>query len=144
MVTRALAGERSGSDERMLELFFFFRAEDGILVRTVSGVQTCALPIFAGAGAFHGESAVDDPLVERLGLGELGLALWPDKDLAVEVAVPDVAEERDRHRGALDGLRCLDDALGQARDRNAHVGRNRARTGPQLQAGEIGLVARSP
>src|SRR5207248_5037935 len=28
-------------------LFFFFQAEDGIRDRTVTGVQTCALPIFA-------------------------------------------------------------------------------------------------
>src|SRR6266516_7180902 len=27
--------------------FFFFQAEDGIRYRTVTGVQTCALPIFA-------------------------------------------------------------------------------------------------
>jgi len=26
--------------------FFFFQAEDGILDRDVTGVQTCALPIF--------------------------------------------------------------------------------------------------
>src|SRR5437867_10604396 len=29
---------------------FFFQAEDGILDRTVTGVQTCALPIFDRAG----------------------------------------------------------------------------------------------
>src|SRR6266513_4398675 len=28
--------------------FFFFQAEDGIRDRNVTGVQTCALPIFAG------------------------------------------------------------------------------------------------
>src|SRR5699024_12196840 len=28
-------------------IFFFFQAEDGIRVRNVTGVQTCALPIFA-------------------------------------------------------------------------------------------------
>src|SRR2546430_17097227 len=30
-------------------LFFFFQAEDGIRDLTVTGVQTCALPIFTGA-----------------------------------------------------------------------------------------------
>src|SRR2546430_9935855 len=30
----------------MLVLFFFFQAEDGIRDLTVTGVQTCALPIF--------------------------------------------------------------------------------------------------
>src|SRR5437867_5426077 len=29
--------------------FFFFQAEDGIRDRTVTGVQTCALPIFPAA-----------------------------------------------------------------------------------------------
>src|SRR5437867_9985914 len=29
-------------------LFFFFQAEDGIRDRTVTGVQTCALPIWIG------------------------------------------------------------------------------------------------
>src|SRR5437867_7939574 len=29
----------------MVDFFFFFQAEDGIRDRTVTGVQTCALPI---------------------------------------------------------------------------------------------------
>src|SRR5256886_5679886 len=33
-----------------LYLFFFFQAEDGIRDLTVTGVQTCALPIFHGIG----------------------------------------------------------------------------------------------
>src|SRR2546430_8512716 len=32
----------------MVHVFFFFQAEDGIRVLTVTGVQTCALPIFFG------------------------------------------------------------------------------------------------
>src|SRR6266540_1634530 len=31
-------------------LFFFFQAEDGIRDRDVTGVQTCALPIFTPSG----------------------------------------------------------------------------------------------
>src|SRR5256886_4413816 len=31
---------------RFLIIFFFFQAEDGIRYLTVTGVQTCALPIF--------------------------------------------------------------------------------------------------
>src|SRR5437868_15489041 len=31
-------------------IFFFFQAEDGIRDRNVTGVQTCALPIFAALG----------------------------------------------------------------------------------------------
>src|SRR5437867_10505385 len=33
------------SAERNIFVFFFFQAEDGIRARTVTGVQTCALPI---------------------------------------------------------------------------------------------------
>src|SRR2546430_7795895 len=33
--------------------FFFFQAEDGIRDLTVTGVQTCALPISAALGARH-------------------------------------------------------------------------------------------
>src|SRR5688572_32093126 len=35
-----------------LFFFFFFQAEDGIRDLTVTGVQTCALPISSAAGAF--------------------------------------------------------------------------------------------
>src|SRR5256885_2723202 len=34
-------------------LFFFFQAEDGIRDYKVTGVQTCALPIYAHARAHH-------------------------------------------------------------------------------------------
>src|SRR2546430_7588811 len=34
-----------------LYFFFFFQAEDGIRDLTVTGVQTCALPIFDDAGS---------------------------------------------------------------------------------------------
>src|SRR5699024_11733372 len=38
--------------------FFFFQAEDGIRYRNVTGVQTCALPIFIDKG----EIRLDDPV----------------------------------------------------------------------------------
>src|SRR5437016_10801171 len=34
-------------------LFFFFQAGDGIRYWSVTGVQTCALPIFTGAGTWR-------------------------------------------------------------------------------------------
>src|SRR5256886_13046055 len=46
-------------------IFFFFQAEDGIRDLTVTGVQTCALPIYDvrvaddGAGEITGPQAVD-------------------------------------------------------------------------------------
>src|SRR5207249_8939786 len=33
--------------------FFFFQAEDGIRDRNVTGVQTCALPIYPVTGSAH-------------------------------------------------------------------------------------------
>src|SRR5256885_12863727 len=58
-------------------MFVFFQAEDGIRYYKVTGVQTCALPIFEGLdAALHlrclrgvGGEAVDEALL----LGQLGL-----------------------------------------------------------------------
>ena len=36
-----------------LVVFFFFQAEDGIRDRLVTGVQTCALPIYLQIGKFR-------------------------------------------------------------------------------------------
>src|SRR5438132_9084904 len=37
----------------MLMFFFFFQAEDGIRDHCVTGVQTCALPIYVFGGDVH-------------------------------------------------------------------------------------------
>src|SRR5437868_12761066 len=47
----------------MIRSFFFFQAEDGIRDRNVTGVQTCALPIFG----LLGEAAGCDRRGEQLG-----------------------------------------------------------------------------
>src|SRR2546430_5435118 len=44
--TRTTTALRSSQCISVLTLFFFFQAEDGIRDLTVTGVQTCALPIF--------------------------------------------------------------------------------------------------
>ena len=51
-------------------MVFFFQAEDGIRDRLVTGVQTCALPIYPGSGSIMG------------GIGVSGLAAQEDEDLA--------------------------------------------------------------
>src|SRR5207248_8850647 len=59
--------------------FFFFQAEDGIRDRTVTGVQTCALPISLAIDLLDG---IDEALVaqepdrERLGAAPEALAIW--------------------------------------------------------------------
>src|SRR6266481_9378231 len=57
----------------MLSVFFFFQAEDGIRDGTVTGVQTCALPIFWPALG-HQFVDWDDPmnLVDNLEFRGLG------------------------------------------------------------------------
>src|SRR2546430_2883447 len=58
-------------------LFFFFQAEDGIRDLTVTGVQTCALPIYL---AFKLELGLVDPLqklFERFFLLEFRLFVEP-------------------------------------------------------------------
>src|SRR5262249_58525985 len=71
--------------------FFFFEAEDGIRDWSVTGVQTCALPI-CRAGAGRGRST--DVLGELL--EQLRLALGPDQAL-LHLAVLDDEERRDAH-----------------------------------------------
>src|SRR5437867_9561094 len=56
--------------------FFFFQAEDGIRDRTVTGVQTCALPIYtvpqlvasSGARIFVGVASWTDPSMTAPGV----------------------------------------------------------------------------
>src|SRR6266545_6775304 len=46
-------------------MFFFFQAEDGIRYKLVTGVQTCALPIF------NGGLSVPVPVWGAIGTGDL-------------------------------------------------------------------------
>src|SRR5256885_16188953 len=53
-----------------MSLSFFFQAEDGIRDYKVTGVQTCALPIFATVDAYAGDVAAREltRAVKELGL----------------------------------------------------------------------------
>src|SRR2546430_4806213 len=46
---------------RSFFLFFFFQAEDGIRDLTVTGVQTCALPIFTAVGGCSSVLVMSSP-----------------------------------------------------------------------------------
>src|SRR2546430_7558308 len=88
-IRRRVSGRKSGS------WVFFFQAEDGIRYLTVTGVQTCALPISPAT-----KQAGIPPLVRAHGEAirvmmaaqtERAIAAWP-KDAARLVVVRAVAE----------------------------------------------------
>src|SRR6266542_7149008 len=60
--------ENSARDQKTIS--FFFQAEDGIRDATVTGVQTCALPIYADRWQQRRRLG---PEVERVVLGEIPL-----------------------------------------------------------------------
>src|SRR2546430_3586853 len=75
---------REGLRSSVWVSFFFFQAEDGIRDLTVTGVQTCALPIFGSRSA-----GGDLRRVGRRGSGAGG----------GETPAAHLGQERDRHRG---------------------------------------------
>src|SRR5438094_2049833 len=97
-------------------LFFFFQAEDGIRDRTVTGVQTCALPIYPSVvgGLREGRAFHEVPRFERDHTPRRGLAVrmasaanpmealgdgLGRSDLNHEIDVPDVDAELEGRRG---------------------------------------------
>src|SRR5207248_4978804 len=72
-------------DRSIIHRYFFFQAEDGIRDRTVTGVQTCALPIYRAVpfGDFEPLLAVDADFDG--GFGDRGAsALGTDADVILE------------------------------------------------------------
>src|SRR3989441_3588481 len=91
--------------------FFFFQAEDGIRDKLVTGVQTCALPIFLPSHCDHAlpleilvdlEEVLDLPerMLRQIGdVEELvlkGIVRRPRDDLSVRVAAVEHLEQADR------------------------------------------------
>src|SRR2546430_9682484 len=96
--SRRRVDDTSQPSETRVCLFFFFQAEDGIRDLTVTGVQTCALPI--SVPVFE----VAEPSHPRDG------PRWP----AIHLEQPALYRER-HHRGALPrrGRRIAVSILGQ-------------------------------
>src|SRR6266404_7631344 len=97
-----------------MRLFFFFQAEDGIRDKLVTGVQTCALPIFGArpADLGSGEAAgADDVLAQRDALGTKRSAV----DGMVGVAL-------DVHHGWLDVLRLVAERVDDDAARDGAIG----------------------
>src|SRR2546430_5890481 len=87
---------------RPLSMIFFFQAEDGIRDLTVTGVQTCALPIYYAAALAAAESAavvlvLDEPDIPVRTAGTLIYAgtVLPERARDADVVLPivNVAEE---------------------------------------------------
>src|SRR5207248_8632110 len=88
---------------------FFFQAEDGIRDRTVTGVQTCALPIYRGyvsditrtypaSGAFTPEQGELYALVRAAGTAALARCTpgteWRDVHRTAALVIAERSEER--------------------------------------------------
>src|SRR5436309_11903324 len=56
--------------------FFFFQAEDGIRDFHVTGVQTCALPIYAGSVVCPGQYSENSFMVNSLARLQTTLPAW--------------------------------------------------------------------
>src|SRR2546425_9269325 len=90
----------------MLNFFFFFQAEDGIRDKLVTGVQTCALPIYADEPAQEIGPVSQIELQQNLGVPRRSeadaapLHLFPQLDVVVDLPVPrqDDLAVRARHR----------------------------------------------
>src|SRR6476661_4758770 len=77
--------------------FFFFQAEDGIRYSSVTGVQTCALPIYlrgASVTVLDIDAAEAREAAERIGPRAIGLATDVTDHSAVMQSVAEVVERR--------------------------------------------------
>src|SRR5437660_10779858 len=91
----------------MIFYFFFFQAEDGIRDGHVTGVQTCALPIFHQCES--GGVQADDLLSRAVSLHPAGFALVERSALGIEAELAErllgrVARSEERRVGK--GGRC--------------------------------------
>src|SRR5207245_2157350 len=110
-------------DERIVRSVFFFQAEDGIRAATVTGVQTCALPISKLDLAKEAAHLVVDLLDER---NEVGVMSW-DTEFVWDAPVRPARDRQAIHHaiatikagGGTDGYPALKDAYAVLFDRPA-------------------------
>src|SRR2546430_2243754 len=91
MTLLVLVGPYARPRSRVVRLFFFFQAEDGIRDLTVTGVQTCALPIWIidRAAGENQPAALDVELARIGGVLALGHRQLPGRARDVVVAAAD-------------------------------------------------------
>ena len=95
--------------------------------------------MFARTGAAHGQGALDQTVIEAVGLGDFIGIVMVEHEGQVKIAVADMADQRRRQAALLNVFLGLHDAIGKPRDRHADVGRPQAATRPQC-LGRIGGV----
>src|SRR5207248_4905370 len=84
---------------------FFFQAEDGIRDRTVTGVQTCALPIFelelgtSDVAAWYGERRAGEPINYGVSIGHIKVRMAVMHDSGTWMPVSDGARSEERRVG---------------------------------------------
>src|SRR5438067_9525118 len=76
------------------ELFFFFQAEDGIRGRNVTGVQTCALPIYNRRLAILASSRRNDPATSQFATETEPLPQIPPLELRSGFRIHQVARNQ--------------------------------------------------
>src|SRR2546423_1736295 len=76
--------------------FFFFQAEDGIRDKLVTGVQTCALPIFTGGTMVDGKPIAADEIRGREITGGETRQLVPGDVMIIPNGVPHWRSEERR------------------------------------------------
>src|SRR5256886_6397301 len=103
--------------------FFFFQAEDGIRDLTVTGVQTCALPIFADAE--HARSLARRRANAAGPLGEVVGLVQPRQRLAPLPAVDQIVPLGDEVVDRTAGRAAFEQLAGVA-ERNAAIHATRA------------------
>src|SRR5256885_8025997 len=88
-------------------LFFFFQAEDGIRDYKVTGVQTCALPIYHRRGPVGGDDLAAGRLEHALGRRRVPFVGRTEARIDVGLALGDQAElERRRSEERRVGKEC--------------------------------------
>src|SRR5688572_32547275 len=89
-----MGGYANSGESESWFCFFFFQAEDGIRDLTVTGVQTCALPIYHGQerraadGPEHAERPAAAERSEERRVGKEGRCRgWPVDDMKRQLKV---------------------------------------------------------
>ena len=86
--------------------------------------------VLAGAGPVHGDRARDEPIDELLNFRDLLRVIGIDQRQAMEIPIPDVADDGRKQAHLRDVTLGFFDAFRKTRDRNANIRGNavRART----------------